>query len=153
MAPGSIYIDTNIFIYAVEGTSETAAPSRRLIETLAERRDVAMTSEITLAELLAPTARRGALPLHLKRRLYLDLLVWRRAFLLAPVSRSLLIATADLRSVVPLKLPDAIHLQTAIQSKCSFFVGEDRDLNNLPSGMELVRPNAQQVEDLLSRIT
>ena len=65
MATGSIYIDTNVFIYAVEGASDTAAPSRRLMEALSERPGTAMTSEITLAELLAPAKRQDALPLHL----------------------------------------------------------------------------------------
>jgi hypothetical protein len=48
----AVYLETNFFIKAVEGTA-SAAP-KRLIEALRTRPGIAMTSEITLAEALAP---------------------------------------------------------------------------------------------------
>ncbi|WP_375412705.1 type II toxin-antitoxin system VapC family toxin [uncultured Bradyrhizobium sp.] len=146
---GIIYLDTNFFIKAVEGTKETAAPAQKLIEILRQRRDrVAVTSEITFAEVLAPSRRVDALSPGIKRRAYLDLLLWSNLIGLIPVSRSILIETADLRGVTPLKLPDAVHLTSAIQSGCRFFVSTDKDFSRLPTGM--VRVNFD--EESLSRL-
>src|ERR1700683_2884727 len=96
------------------------------------------TSEITLAEVLAPSKRRGAWPLQAKRCASIDLLVCSGTVNLVPIAREILIHTADLRKIAPLKLPDAIHLETAIRSKCGFLVTGDTDFKKLPSGMKKV---------------
>jgi predicted nucleic acid-binding protein len=146
---GVVYLDTNVFIKAVEGTDEAAAPAKRLIKALRHHRfGIAATSEITFAEVLASPKRPDALPLQIKRRAYLDLLVWSAFIKLIPVSRDVLIETADLSSIARLKLPDAIHLVSAIRSGCRFFVSTDRDFDKLPQGMERVIPD----EDGLSRL-
>lgn len=45
-----------------------------------------------------------------------------------PVTRDILIEAARLRSVSSLRLPDAIHLATAINSGCSAFLTNDRGI-------------------------
>jgi predicted nucleic acid-binding protein len=153
-ASGSaVYLETNFFIKAVEGTAETSAPPRKLIEVLRTRRGTAVTSEITFVEVLAPPQRPDALPLHIKRRAYLDLLLWSGFITLIPGSRSILIQTADLRTVTKLKLPDAVHLVSAIRSNCRYLVSADDDFSNLPAGMTRVAPNARGIEGLLEKIT
>ncbi|RAI43239.1 type II toxin-antitoxin system VapC family toxin [Rhodoplanes roseus] len=149
----SVYIDTNIFIYSIEGTAETAEPARKLMRFLRNNPGIAVTSEITLAESLAPTKRQDALPLPVKRRVYLDLLVGSRAVELVPVSREILIETAELRTVANLKLPDAIHLATAARMRCRSLVCEDGDFKDLPDGMTRVRPTMQAIDDLLKDLT
>ena len=47
-----VYLDTNIFIYAVEGLSEHEPVLRPLFELLASGGASAVTSELTLAEVL-----------------------------------------------------------------------------------------------------
>jgi predicted nucleic acid-binding protein len=122
------------------------------METLREHRGIAVTSEITLAEVLAPPTRKDALQLRVKKRVYLDLLLWSQVFNLVPVSRDILIETAHLRTMATLKLPDAIHLVTAIRSNCKFFVCNDGDFKKLPTGMKRVRPNMHEIGDLLRKI-
>ena len=147
---GMIYLDTNFFIKAVEGTQETAAPAKKLIEVLRQRpAGIAVTSEITFAEVLAPSRRTDALRPSMKRRAYLDLLLWSKFIGLIPVSRSILIETADLRVVAPLKLPDAIHLTSAVQIGCRFFVSADTDFNKLPIGMKRVNFDEESLSDLI----
>lgn len=146
-----IYLDANTFIYGVEGDAATAEPIRDLFLALRAKPYTAVTSELTLAETLAPTRRPDALPLHLKRRLYLDFIVWSRFVELRPVTREVLYETADLRNAAQMKLPDAIHLVTAIQSKCSHFVSNDRGLR-VPNGMTLVWPDAQGLAVLMNEI-
>jgi predicted nucleic acid-binding protein len=145
----SIYIDSNVFVYAVEGVHDTATPSKQLIASLRERRGLMRTSEITLAEVLAPSGRPGAWSLNAKRNPYLDLFVWSGVVALIPITRSILIDTADLRTGKKLKLPDAIHLVSAMAANCNFFVSGDADFGEMPEGMKHVRPNAQEIEDLL----
>lgn len=145
----AIYLETNFFIKAVEGTAEAAEPPRSLIEILRARPGLAVTSEITFAETLAPPVRSDALPLHLKRRAYLDLLLWSRFVALVPVSRDVLIETADLRGTRRMKLPDAIHLVTAIRSQRHFIVSSDTDFDRLPEGMARIEPNEEGIGELL----
>ena len=53
-----VYLDTNVFIKAVEGVDEASAPAKRLISILRQKRSgMAATSEITLAEVLASPKR------------------------------------------------------------------------------------------------
>jgi hypothetical protein len=86
-----VYIDANAFIYAVEGGDALAGSIKALFERLRELPGTAVTSELTLAEVLP----RAPLPRH--RRSYFDLLVWSGIFDLSPVSRGILVETADYR--------------------------------------------------------
>jgi predicted nucleic acid-binding protein len=152
-SPSLIYLDTNVFIKAVEGLDEAAAPAKTLIETLRSRRaGIAATSEITFAEVPAPSKAAGVLPLHIKRRAYLDLLLWSGFIALIPVSRDILIETAALRAVGRFKLPDAVHLASAIQVRCRFFVSADRDFDKIPEGMERVNCDGDGLPRLLTSL-
>ena len=114
---------------------------------------IAVTSKITFAEVLAPSRRLDALSPSIKRRVYLDLLLWSKFIGLIPVSRSILIETANLRVVAPLKLPDAIHLTSAIQSGCRFFVSTDKDFSKLPVGMERVNFDEESLSRLIQELS
>jgi predicted nucleic acid-binding protein len=149
LANKRVYVDSNVLIYAVEGVPATAGPAKELIKFLLTQRGAMFTSEITLAEVLAPSKGRGAWPLSVKRRVYLDLLIWSKTVTLLPIVQEILIRTADLRKITKLKLPDAIHLASAIRHKCTFFVSGDADFKKPPSGMERVRPDEQGVAGLL----
>jgi predicted nucleic acid-binding protein len=149
-----VYLDTNVFIRAVEGTDEASAPAKTLIDVLRSRpAGMAVTSEITLAEVLAPSRRRDAAPLHLKRPAYLDLLVWSGLFTLIPVSRHVLLQTAELRETTNLKLPDAIHLVSAAHARCSFFVSADKDFGKMPNGVELVGSDHESLSRLIQDLS
>jgi predicted nucleic acid-binding protein len=149
-----IYLDTNVFIKAVEGLDETAAPAKVLIETLRRQRaGIAATSEITFAEVLAPSKQVDALPPHMKRRAYLDLLLWSGFVELIPVSRSILIETAKIRAMARFKLPDAVHLASAIQVRCRYFVSADRDFDKMPEGMERVNCDHESLPRLLEGLS
>ena len=151
-ASSLVYLDTNVFIRAVEGLDDAAAPAKTLITMLRSRRiGIAATSEITLAEVLAPSGRADAMPLEMKRRAYLDLLLWSGFVALVPVSRNVLIDTASLRAVSKLKLPDAV-LVSAIQARCRYFVSSDRDFDRLPEGMERVNCDRDDLPRLLKEL-
>jgi predicted nucleic acid-binding protein len=152
-ANGVIYLDTNFLIKAIEGTKDTAVPAQNLIQCLRERPGLAVTSELTFAEVLAPSKMASALPPHIKRRVYLDLLLWSKFIGFVPITRDILMETVELRVVAPLKLPDAIHLATAIKPGCRYCVSADKDFKKLPIGMELVGFDAGSLSSLVDKLS
>jgi predicted nucleic acid-binding protein len=147
-----VYFDTNVFILLVEGEPERAAIIRRLFDELRKYNSSAVTSELILGEVLAPPRRKGALELHIKKRIYLDLVVWSGFIELIPVSRDLLIETANLRNVSRHKLPDAVHVVSAIRSRCTYFLSNDVDAKRVPTQMQWVRPDEQGVATVLGAL-
>lgn len=141
-----IYLDANVFIYAIEGSGEIADPLRQLFDLFGTRRAIGVTSELTLAEVLAGAA-------DVRRRMYLDLIVWSRIFDLQPVTRDVLIETAEYRkhSGMP-KLPDAIHVVTAIRAGCRSILSADIRLR-LPDGFSLTLPNRDNLLRFVGEIT
>ncbi|HXI05635.1 MAG: type II toxin-antitoxin system VapC family toxin [Bradyrhizobium sp.] len=146
MTDSRVYLDANVFIYAVEGSPEVAEPLRRLFELFRNKRGVGVTSELTLAEILprATTA---------QRRIYLDLIIWSRTFELQPVSREVLIETADYRRVAQMpKLPDAIHVVTAIRAGCRTVLSADSRLK-LPEGFRARLPDPLSVSRVVQELS
>jgi predicted nucleic acid-binding protein len=140
-----LYFDTNIFIYAVEGTNDIADHLRTLFGLLS-RDNLAVTSELTLAEVL-PKAD------PVRRRSYLGLILYSGLFDLYPVTREILIETADYRRITGVggpdasnsfsrmpNLPDAIHVVTAVRAGCDGMLSFDRALK-LPEGMRHLKRN------------
>jgi predicted nucleic acid-binding protein len=143
----AIYLDANTFIDLLEGEPALSSTLQSLFERLRSRPGLAMTSELTLAEVLAPGVRRVSIT-EQQRQAYLDLIVFGGHIELAPVSREILYATADLRRSITMKLFDAIHLATAISRQCRFFVSRDTDFKRMPPGISKVEPNSDTVAKL-----
>lgn len=151
----SIYVDANPFIYFVEGGADTASCLKPFFDLLRHKPGSAVTSELTLAEVL-PKARPDA------RRIYLNLIVWNNLFHLQPVTREILLDTAEYRrtfmrtlangQIIMPKLPDAIHVVTAARSRRRAFLSADRGLK-LPPGMSVFEPNEFGVSKLLQEIS
>jgi predicted nucleic acid-binding protein len=155
-ASSKLYFDANVFIYAVEGSDDIAGRLRTLFELLSSNLNLAVTSELTLAEVLPkadPTRRRN----------YLALILYSGLFDLYPVTRDVLIETADYRRIASVprpgaskayasmpKLPDAIHVVTAVRAGCDRMLSFDQTLR-LPEGMRrLTRDGLPQLIEELS---
>jgi predicted nucleic acid-binding protein len=141
--PPTVYVDANPFIYFIDGEEAVANRLIPFFELLRQKPGTAMTSELTLAEVLAK-ARPDA------RRSYLNRIVWSKLFELQPITRDILIDTAEYRQVsqttrpdgtkVTVKLPDAIHVVTAVRSRCRMSLSADTGLK-LPVEMTVLEPN------------
>lgn len=126
---GPIYLDTNIFIYALEGYSVFRPTLTALFESLDRQELTAVTSELTLAEALV----KPLLDRHTEREAaYLQVLQSSSSLLVVPVSRAVLTAAARLRAEPDLKLPDAIHVASAQLSTCSTFLTNDARIPSVP---------------------
>ena len=151
-----LYFDANVFIYAVEGSDDIAGRLRMLFELLSNNLNLAVTSELTLAEVL-PKAD------PIRRRNYLELILYSGLFDLYPVTRDVLMETADYRRIAGVsrpdaskphasmpRLPDAIHVVTAVRAGCGRMLSFDRALK-LPEGMRrLTRDGLPQLIEELS---
>jgi predicted nucleic acid-binding protein len=145
-AASAIYLDANVFIYLVDGDQATSAAVLPLFEALRNKPGVGVTSEISLAEVLAGRDART-------RRLYMDLMVFGQFLTLVPVDRDVLYDTADLRKVAKMKLVDAIHMATAIRTRCRYFVTRDGDFRRMPRGMTKILPDATAIADLVTKVS
>jgi predicted nucleic acid-binding protein len=149
-----IYVDANPFIYAIEGEDALAEPANELFAAIRRTPPIAVTSELTLAEVL-PKASDDA-----TRKRYMDLIVWSGISHVRPVRREILLETADYRratatmvqgsAVVP-KLPDAIHAVTAIHDNCNSIVSSYTRLK-LPATMQAVSADAYGIRALLQSV-
>jgi len=148
VAAPRIYLDANVFIAGFESLSSLAHPAQNLLRALISKSGSAVTSEITLAELLAPVQRPQAMSSTERRMIYLNLLQ-RDVIDLCPITRDILIKTADLRTIGNYKLADAIHVVTAIEAGCGYFVSNDDRIKKLPPGLPRIRADRAGVDELL----
>jgi len=140
-----LYLDANVFIYAVEGNADVADPLLQLFDLFRAGRGIGVTSELTLAEVLPKTS-------SMQRRSYLNMIVWSRIFDLRPVSQDILIETAEYRERAGMpKLPDAIHVVTAIRAECRTVLSADLRLK-LPVGYSVISPGAENLTRLIEEM-
>ena len=149
--PVTAYLDANVFIDFVQGELSLAEPLMDLFAAVEGRAGALVTSELTLAEVLAPTTKGGPLAPHVKRQ-YLDLISGNPSVELRPVSRQVLYETAEVRRFTRHKLPDAIHCVTAVQAGCSFLMSRDRGMNRVPMGMKYLNSDVAGVRALVEAL-
>ncbi|HEY0331069.1 MAG TPA: PIN domain-containing protein [Rhodopseudomonas sp.] len=141
-----VYIDANVFIYAAEGSSEIADPLQSLFRLFAVKVGVAVTSELTLAEVL-PKAD------ILQRRYYLNLIAWSGVIEAHPISRDIVIETASYRRIAGMpKLADAIHIVTAMRSGCSQILSGDLRMK-LPDGLSIIGIDRENISRLINELS
>jgi predicted nucleic acid-binding protein len=118
-----IYFDTNIVIYVIEGYAQYAAQVQALLDAMDAGEVSVVTSELTLAEVLVGPLKTGNVAIQ---QTYRSFLTSTATVEVLPVSRDILEEAAQLRANTKLKLPDAIHLATALRLRCdSFFTNDD----------------------------
>ena len=120
-----VYIDANPFIYFIDGEENVANQVRPFFKLFAERPGIAMTSELTLAEVLAK-ARPEA------RRSYFNLILWSKAFRLQPVTRDILIDTADYRQLSRRTNPDGTRITREASRRHSYCDGGPIQVPDVP---------------------
>jgi predicted nucleic acid-binding protein len=118
-----VYLDTNIWIYALEGFAPFVHPLTALFERVDAGELTSVTSELTLAEVLVKPFQAKQPDLQ---QIYMDTLQSGDSLTIVPLLRATLIEAARLRAQYPaLKLPDAVHAATALTSGAHLFVTND----------------------------
>jgi predicted nucleic acid-binding protein len=151
-----IYLDTNTLIKAFEGTeSDPLAHSIAGMFGLADptQEPPFVTSHITLAEILIHPFRFGDLQAQHRYKLLLSSSShWLEV---RTISLPVLVLAARLRATSPLKLPDAIHMATAILAGCSHILTGDTDFrlgdkNAGPDNPEPLSLTDQSIDNLIA---
>lgn len=125
-----VYLDANVFIYALEQFPKYAKLCAEILQAIEDQALFAVTSEITLAEVLVRPLRKQQQAIV---NSYERLLQSRHSFEVVSVSRAVLRDSADLRVSLGGRLPDAIHVATALRHKADFFFTADKSLKTPPS--------------------
>ncbi len=141
-----VYIDTNVFISALEGPGAVSDHAWWILEAIEGGEILGVTSEITLAEVLVHPLRRKDDALI---ESYTAMISPSSTFAVIPVGRDILVAAAQLRADhASLRLPDAIHLASALQTGAGHFVSRDVQLATIapihvvdggPFSLDLIR--------------
>ncbi len=124
-------MDTNIFIYAIEGYPEYQSILTSLFSLFDEGTYSAVTSELTLAEVLIKPMKENKKEIQ---QLYEELLRPSDVLTISTIDRQILIDAAKIRaSSDTILLPDAIHLASARNQNCSSFITNDKRLRKIDS--------------------
>jgi predicted nucleic acid-binding protein len=127
MGMSRIFLDTNFFIYLVEGTGPRTARARYLLRAFSTRKDEVLTSVMALGEMLVMPLRNGDHALAQQyRRIFHG-----QGITLLPFLESSAEAFAQIRIDKRIKAPDAIHLATAGTAGCDLFLTNDERLSGL----------------------
>ncbi|MBO9134361.1 type II toxin-antitoxin system VapC family toxin [Rhizobium sp. B230/85] len=150
MAFGTIYLDTNIFVIAFEAEDEISEKLSEIFGNIDSRPGARFaTSELTLSELLVRPMRDNDPQAVLRYEALIRPSAWMEVI---PVRRTVLTSAAFLRAhSTYLKLPDAIHVATAMEANCSHILTNDHGIQGqyaLP-GSENVLGQAAPLLDIL----
>ena len=147
-----IYLDTNIFIAAFERRDAVSDRLAGVFSTgLGRAGRLFVTSELTISELLVVPLRDGNRALT---SYYSDVLSENEWLHVHPVAKPILVSAAGLRADRKgLRLPDAIHLATALASGCTHFLTEDNGLAlagvSAAPALGMLRPDEPTLTSLL----
>jgi predicted nucleic acid-binding protein len=118
------YLDSNIFIHAFECETDLGHAARRAFKLADAGVAVGVTSQLTLAEVLPRPYEEGNLALEQAYETSLS----KHNLEVYPVSSEILRLSARLRAQTKARLPDAIHVATAMQAACDALLSEDVSL-------------------------
>jgi predicted nucleic acid-binding protein len=143
--PRRIYLDANVFIAAFEHVGAHSDHAWWILHAIEQGEITGLTSEITLAEVLVKPVERGAADLA---SAYDKMIASGPNFEVLPVRRDILIRAAEIRGGrSSIRLPDAIHIATAVAMDCRVLVSDDRRMK-LPEGMQLLGVNPFTLDDI-----
>jgi len=124
-----VYFDTNVFVYALEGFERFQPLLRELFGKIQDAQLRAVTSELTLAEVLVKPLVDGRTDVCTA---YLAAVQDSEGLEVVPVTRDVLVEAAGIRARLGVRLPDAIHVATAVLSGCRSFLTNDRSITEIP---------------------
>lgn len=119
---GRLYIETAPLIYYVETHPAYLARMDAIIEMVENRPIRTFSSVITLAEVLIQPLRMGDKSLEQE---YREILVNSGGYRLIPITVRVAESAADLRARYNLRIPDALHVASALRTGCDAFLTND----------------------------
>ena len=125
-----VYIDTSQFIYFVEGHSDFSEVIKPLFNLIDQEIFTACTSQFTLTELFIKPYREGFDELI---RDYQGLLLESEKITLFSLNQETFLNAAQIGGTQGLRTPDAIHIASALENQCEFFITNDKRIRDYKS--------------------
>jgi predicted nucleic acid-binding protein len=120
-------LDTNIFIYYLEGIEPEASKVAKILKGFMNSENEGLISTVTIAEILTGFYLAGDINRTEKvKKLLNDLTI--NSFKIVPVTFEIADLAANLRAKKGGRLPDALILATAINQKADIIYSQDKDL-------------------------
>jgi len=119
-----IGLDTNIFIYHFQNNPQFGQKAQKIFSQLTTNKTKAITSVITLTELLS-LKRSDEIILELK-----NLMLELPNMEIKDISRDIAIEAARIRRTYGYRLPDSIQVATALAGKADMFITNDVKLQS-----------------------
>ena len=142
-----VYLDSNVFIAAMENPGAHSDHAWWIIDANDGGDIAAVTSEITLAEVLVKPIELGEASIMAA---YETMIASNGNFEVIPVRRDILVKAAQLRAKRrSIRLPDAIHIATALAAECSYLVSDDLRLHSI-DGVKTLSVNPFTIDDILA---
>lgn len=141
-----VYFDTNILIATIETRGPFSEAGWDVLSAMDSGQFNGVTSEITLAELLPKPMMENDAALQ---KSYEEFLTDGPHFHIAPIDRMTLLSAARLRANDrSLRLPDAVHVATALETGCLLFLTGDRRLA-VPRPMTSLRLDRDTLDTIM----
>lgn len=121
-------VDSMLFVYHFEGNEEFGPAAGRLLQAAEAGRCRLVSSVLARMEVMVVPKRHREEELC---RLYRDFFESFPNLSVEPVGPEVAEIAADLRAVLQIRTPDALHLATAIHAGAEAFVSEDRRLRGI----------------------
>lgn len=122
LAPGPVALDTQAFIYFIEEHPRYLPVVEPVFEAIERDKLQAVTSAVTLLEVLVIPYRENNSTLAAT---YEEILTRSRGLRMVELSPPLLRAAAQLRAATSMKTPDALQVAAALQAGCSALLTND----------------------------
>jgi len=135
LGDGPIALDTVIFIYWIEESAAYLSRIKPLFHAVDRGEIEAVTSAITLLEVLVVPYRAGKVALAQR---YEQLLTRSAHLRLIDIDRQQLRAAAQLRAVHGIRTPDALQLAAGLAARSTTLLTKDRSLPSVP-GLDVVQ--------------
>src|SRR3989304_5929708 len=127
-----IALDTNIFIYLLEGMEPKASRAEKILNSFMKAENEGIISTITVAEILTGFYIEGDAKEAMKAKKLLNDLTL-NSFKIVPVTFEVADLAANLRAKRGGKLPDALIIATALSQAANVVYSEDKELQRFAS--------------------
>ena len=123
-----LYTETAPLIYYVEEHPTYVAKMDAIIAAIEEQPIEAVSSVITLTEVLTQPFKLRNTRLEQE---YRDILLYSREFRLLPITSRIAESAADLRARYNLRTPDALHVAAGMDARCDTFLTNDTGMKRV----------------------
>lgn len=122
-----VYFDVNPIIYFIEQNTQFTEAVTPIFEMIGDGLILAFTSELSLTEVLIKPIRDNRIQVVQSHK---ELLLDPELFTLISPNQDTFLFAAELGGKSSMRTPDAIHMACAIESKCKYFLTNDKGIKS-----------------------